>query len=252
MTTRTHQSHLLTWARFLLLLLILCPSAGCSTVERFSDWNNSERMSQFLITYKVKNAVRELDPWSSFTDRGLESASWSTAQEPEEAAHRAAALKIEYPHPAKGDEFALATLSVYDRPLDDEQFETQPNKRWYQRLVLSNYLSRRKDSSEPSPSEVVTLPIPRTQFELLVNEMNQVRYLDENHPSKPTLSTALLLISRNQKAIHESSVEEPRLNEVIQNVYRNGEVVLGEKRHAAPSILQTAAFIEAPNPRIVN
>jgi hypothetical protein len=39
---------------------------------------------------------------------------------------------------------------------------------------------------------------------------------------------------------------------VIQNVYRNGEVILGEKRHAAPSILQTAAFIEAPNPKIVN
>ena len=119
-------------------------------------------------------------------------------------------------------------------------------------LVLSNYFSKGKEDNEPSPSEVVTLPIPRTQFELLVNEMHQARYLDENHPSERSLSTALLSISKNQKAIHESSVEDPRLNEVIQNVYRNGEVVVGEKRQAAPSILQTSAFIEAPSPKIVN
>lgn len=220
--------------------------------EHIADWKNPDPTSQFLITYKVKNAVRDLDPWSSFSDRGLESASWTIGEKSEDTTQRAAALQIEYPHPVKGAEFALATLSVYDRPLDEQQFETQPKKRWYHRFLLRNYFSRGKESSEPSPSEVVTLQIPRTQFELLVNEMNQAPYLDENHPSKRSLATALLSISRNQKAVHESSIEDPRLNEVIQNVYRNGEVILGEKRHAAPSILQTAAFIEAPNPKIVN
>jgi len=222
--------------------------------ERLSAWKKPDPAGQFLITYKVKNAVRELDPWSSFADRGLESASWTTQtdSDAEDSAARPAALQIEFPHPVNGNRYALATLSVYDRPLEDDQFETQPKKRWYHRFLVSNYFSRREENNEPSPSEVVTLRIPRTQFELLVDEMNQARYLDENHPSKRSVATALLSISKNQKSIHESSVEEPRLNEIIQNVYRNGEVILGEKRQAAPSILQTSAFIQAPNPTVVD
>lgn len=254
MISPTRQHHTLTPARIVLLLLILCPCVGCSMTERLAVWKQPAPTTQFLITYKVKNAVHELNPWSSFADRGLESASWTTESEsePEDSAARPAALRIEFPHPLKGHDYALATLSVYDRPLEAEQFATQPKKRWYHRLVLNNYFPRRKENNEPSPSEVVTLPIPRTQFELLVDEMNQACYLDENHPSKRSLSTALLSISKNQKAIHESTVEEPRLNEVIQNVYRNGEVIVGERRHTAPSILQTSAFIQAPNPTVVD
>lgn len=251
MISRTHPRRISVFAQCL-LVLILCSSAGCSVGERFAAWKNPDPASHLLITYKVKNAVRDLDSWSSFADRGLEPANWSFDDETEDASQRAAALQIEYPHPAKGDEFALATLSVYDRPLDGDQFETQPKPHWYQRLLPGTYFSRKTEHSAPPPSEVVTLQIPRTQFELLVDEVNQARYLDENQASKSSLSTALLSISRNRKSIHESSVEEPRLNEVIQNVYRNGEVIVGEKRHAAPSILQTSAFIEAPNPKSVN
>lgn len=251
MISRTHQSRNSALAR-ILLLLILFSFTGCSIPERLAAWKHPDTASQLLITYKVKNAIRDLDAWSSFADRGLQSASWTLAEEPEDTTQRAAELQIEFPHPVKGPEFALATLSVYDRPLDEQEFQTQPKRHWYHRFLLRDYFSRRKEETEPSPSEVVTLQIPRTQFELLVDEMNQARYLDENHPSKQALSTALLSISRNEQAIHESSVEEPRLNEVIQNVYRNGEVILGEKRHTSPSILQTSAFIEAPNPKIVN
>lgn len=217
-----------------------------------SEWNNDDPVSEFRINYTVKNAIRDLDPWSSFADRGMAPASWTVDAEPEHAAARSAALQIEYPHPDRGEEFALATVTVYDRPLNAEQFATQPKKRWYDRLLLNSYLPNRHEKSVPSASEIVTMQIPRTQFELLVNEMNQERYLDENHTTNRSFSTALLSVLKNHKAIHESSVEEPRLNEVIQNVYRNGEVILGENRHAAPSILQTSAFIEAPNPTVVN
>lgn len=252
MISRTSPSRHLIPFRLCLLIFVLTTATGCSLRGNLTDWNNSDQASEFLIQYTVKNAVSDLDPWSNFADRGLESASWTGEPKKQQSSARSAELQIQYPHPDRGDEFALATLTVYDRQLNVAQFATQPKKHWYDRLLINNYFSDRTEKKTPSASEIVTMQIPRTQFELLVHEMNETRYLDENHTSQRSFSTALLSVLKNQKAIHESSVEEPRLNEVIQNVYRNGEVVLGEKRQPAPSILQTSAFIEAPQPTVVN
>jgi hypothetical protein len=242
--------------RRLLLLSALvssltCGFTGCLSQTTFTSLANKVKQETVQLEYFLKNAKPELDPWSSFADKPLVSASWDEHDQTAvpDPSPFSAELNVEFPHPQNGTEQALATLIIYERPLPENTFQPERRSPWYKRMWPRSW-SPVDDKPQLTPSEILTLDISRSQFDLLMSDLKRDDYLNESVQGKNSLpgrGEASLLVKRNDKPIHRSLVTDPRLNEFVRRIYQEGNVVLGH-RETDQSIIRTAAVFEAPTP----
>ncbi|MBD3674721.1 MAG: hypothetical protein HUJ26_14465 [Planctomycetaceae bacterium] len=235
---------------FLIALFSLTFIPGCALRGTLSAWKKNRPQENFKVQYALQDAQREIDPWSSFSEDGLQTANWMPRSFVNHNSSKPAALTIEYPNPQGDAETALATLKIYSEPLDKETYQPAPEQRWYSRVWPVRRKSDASSTQLPIPEEVVTLELPREKFESVMNELNRNQYLDENdrHPQQTELAS--LMIERNQRTIHSSGEVAPLLNEMIRHIYENGHWIVGDRGRSTPSVLQTSG-IEAPFPRAV-
>ena len=243
------------FSRSVLWSAIFCvlSSAGCLSGRHFSFRPQDSETETFRIDYALRNAEQELDPWSSFADQEFMTANWSHEKTlPVSAvAPKSSELSIEYPHPQKGETHALATLKVYSGTLPEQRFVQEVKQPWYKQLLRKPWKS---EEAVPAigPSEIITLDLTHSQFDLLMSDLSQETYLEEAgrkaHGSNS--NDASLQVLENEKAIHTSGMTDPRLNEIVRRIYREGDVVMGERTQPR-AILHTAAQIEAPAPNVL-
>jgi hypothetical protein len=231
-----------------------CGLTGCLSRTTFTTFANKVKHETVNLDYYIRNAKPELDPWSSFSDSPLVSASWDgdgdgqseTAPDPSAFS---AGLNIEFPHPHQGTDHALATLTIYERPLPEKTFQPERRVPWHKRILPSG-LRPSDEKPQQVPQEILTLDISRSQFDLLMSDLRREHYLNDSAQGKhslPTRGEASLLVKRNDKPVHRSLVTDARLNEFVRKIYQEGEIVLG-KREDSPSIIRTTAVFEAPHP----
>lgn len=236
-------------------VLLLCALAltGCQWKGGVPVVSKLPDIEPIEVSYRLENLARDLGQISEWSDFGVQ-ASYSPADTPAELpADRphAATLQIEYPHPERGADAALATMVVYDGEVDFDSVPTEDggskgSRRWWSRL----WPGRSKEDTAavagaPMPTEILTLEIPRSQFELLISDLNRDQYSSD---AGGTDKHASLEIRRNHKHVLQSSLSEPRLNEFMRRIYRDGDVILGQRR-PSPSLIQASA-ISAPRPSI--
>lgn len=231
---------------FLVFAFIVTLLPGCAMRGTIASWDKKKREQSFKVEYTLQNANREIDPWSSFAEDGFQTAKWTPSASSNSGHSQPAELTVEYPHPDGVSETALATLLIYSEKLAPETFQTTGKSAWYSRM----WPRRPKESmitSRPAPSEVITMELPRERFESMMNELNRSQYLDENDRSVRAHDLAALRIVRDQREIHSSNEIAPLMNELVRNVYANGDVIKGDRGFQSPSVLQTSG-IEAPKP----
>lgn len=211
------------------------------------------KVDAFRIDYSLA-AVGELGHSAEFGEGQLLRANWLDASIGDAVPldGQSAALQIEYPHPQKGADAALATLKVYEPRDGDPRVSEEPRGfaagRWMRRL---NPFHRGDvvDDAPLVPREIVTLEISRTQFELLMSDLHRETYVAET-PKKflpaPSGDVALSIL-HNRQLLHRSSIAEPRLDEFMRRVYRDGEVLLGQ-REPNVAIVTTSVQVVAPDP----
>jgi hypothetical protein len=232
-----------------LILALVLSLSGCALPDTLSAWKQTPKPENFQINYMMQNASRELDPWSSFSEQGLQAASWSSDNLTSATAKKPVELKIEFPHPAANSETALVTLSIFSQPLPPEEFQPQKSRYWMSRY-WPQWPTSRKDFIRPIPDEVMTLEISHDEFEQLMSELNREQYLDENTKGHPAQVPASLSIFRNEHEIRSTREVAPQLNELIRKTYQDGTQILGTHHDAGPSVLQTSG-LSAPKPLIL-
>lgn len=239
-----------------LLLITLVASltsglTGCLSRTTFTTLTDKVKKETVQLEYFIKNAKPELDPWSSFADKPLVAASWDEREQtsvPDPNPY-SAELNVEFPHPEHGTERALATLMIYERRLPEKTFQPERRSPWYKRMWPNSWRPA-AETPKLTPSEILTLDISRSQFDLLMSDLKRDNYLNESVQDKRSLpgrGEASLMVKRNDKPIHRSLVTDPRLNEFVRRIYQEGNVILGH-RESNQSIIRTSAVFEAPAP----
>lgn len=230
----------------LLCLLTLSLFPGCASRGTLSSWSKEKREQSFKIEYALQNANREIDPWSSFSEDGLQTANWMPHSAVSTLEPKPAELTIEFPHPDGHSETALATLVIYREHLAAETFQPTHKAAWYSRMWPARQRDQ-TDAERPAPSEKITLELPREHFESIMNELNRSQYLDENERGAIQNDLTALRIVRNDREIHSSHEVAPLLNDLVRTIYTDGDVVMGQRGRPSPSVLQTSG-IKAPRP----
>jgi hypothetical protein len=233
----------------LLMLALVMSLPGCTLRSTLSAWKQTPKTQSFQVNYVMQNASRELDPWSSFSEQGLQAASWSSGNFTSATTPKPVELKIEFPHPTANTETALVTLSIFSQPFPSEEFQPQKSRRWMSRFWPRKSTSR-GDTIRPIPDEVLTLELSQEEFEQLMSELDREKYLDENSKELPSQVPASLTIFRDEHEIRSNREVAPQLNELIRKTYQHGTQILGTHHDAGPSVLQTSG-LSAPTPLIL-
>lgn len=236
------------------LLVTASLLSGCVSPSRFSFVSLTPKTQAYTIDYAIADAGGNLSADHGPGDSHIRAAAWlDDADQLTFGPRRAASLKIEFPHPVDGPGAALATLAVYDDPDSMSEFAPPPPRRqWWNPLTFLNRRNKQTRLPPSAPAEVVTMTIPRAQFEMLMSDLHREEYADDSTPgpnARPD-SAVSLSISHNQREAHHSSVSEPRLDEFMRRVYSNGDVILGD-RHVDCAVVGLSPEVAAPDP-VVN
>lgn len=240
----------LRWA----LLAAACLFPGCTSPSRLSFLSWRPKPEAYTIDYAIADVGGNLSPKARPGGSSIQSAAWiDDSQEPAFGPHRSASLRIEFPHPIDGPGAALATLAIYDDPASAPEFASSPSRRHWWSPLTAVFTSRKKQPPGPSsaPSEVVTMTIPRAQFEMLMSDLHRGEYTDDPTfgPNAPPDRGVSLSISHNRREAHHASVSEPRLDEFMRRVYWDGDVILGD-RQFDQAIVGLSAEVSAPDPQV--
>lgn len=236
-------------------ILIACLGAsGCVHPPQLGWGKRNPPVESYQIDYALADASRALSGGNSSEWEDLVTAAWKDdePQDSPESSDRAVRLSITYPHPDQGIDSALATLTLYDAAAVDGAPDTVGTDRglrqWFRNWSPRSRTEPPGTSDVQAVEEIVTLDIPRAQFEMLMSDLHRDNYFDRIRPhTRSEESDVELSIRHKRQAVRQSSVPEPRLDDFIRRVYRDGEFLVGQ-RHEPNSILTTSAAQSAPLP----